>query len=51
MCLLFVLVCWQVEKREKERMKRMVLDMHERQEEEDYQGTYDKRPLAKEPLN
>ena len=31
----------QQEKREKERMKRMVLDMHERQEEEDYQEMLD----------
>ena len=34
-------LCSQQEKREKERMKRMVLDMHERQEEEDYQDMLD----------
>ena len=28
----------EAEKMEKERMKKMVLDIHERQEEEDYQG-------------
>ena len=28
----------QAERAEKERMKRVVLDIHERQEEEDYQG-------------
>jgi len=30
----------QLEKVEKERMKRVVLNIHERQEEEDYQGCY-----------
>lgn len=34
--LLFLVV--QLEKAEKERMKRVVLNIHERQEEEDYQG-------------
>ena len=34
----FVSVC-QVARLEKEKMKRMTLDIHERQEEEDYQGT------------
>jgi len=36
-----VVVCCdvvQLEKVEKERMKRVVLNIHERQEEEDYQG-------------
>ena len=34
------LLWFQAEKMEKERMKRMVLDIHERQEEEDYQGNF-----------
>jgi len=35
-----VIICYvcQLEKMEKERMKRVVLNIHERQEEEDYQG-------------
>lgn len=31
-------LCIQAERAEKERLKRVVLDIHERQEEEDYQG-------------
>lgn len=39
-CLKSALLFVQVEKMEKERMKRVVLNIHERQEEEDYQGCY-----------
>ncbi len=42
------LVVFQAERAEKEKMKKVVLGFHERQEEEDYQGSWifaiDKRP-------
>lgn len=35
----------QAEKAEKEKMKQVVLGIHERQEEEDYQGHFQKKYL------
>jgi hypothetical protein len=47
MSLILFYFIFQAEKAEKEKMKQVVLGIHERQEEEDYQGNKIKVPWGK----
>lgn len=46
MSLILFYFIFQAEKAEKEKMKQVVLGIHERQEEEDYQGNKNKSSLG-----